>query len=297
MGASPYPLPQDPVSLLLKENPGRTAREIVAAKVAELQRQLYRAGAIGKQPPFCPDAMARALDIPVRDMVNEKLTFEACLMPLPGERWKILVNTTHRSASRRRFSIAHELVHTLFPEAEATAQYRLAKGRDPHRELEQLVDHGAAQLLMPPRLFSADVVRLGTSLNSVFALSHRYQVSLQAAALNMVSHAPDPCGVAFCSFAFRPSSASEGQPGERKKWRIERAFTSPEFPLYLYPGFSFGDNSPVERAARVGKPLGSSYRLRIKDGQIREFLLEARPLAHRRFEPPRVAVFMSPVKS
>jgi hypothetical protein len=255
MGVYFEDLPRDPVSLLLEENPGLNAEEIVSAKVTELQWKLFEAGAIGTEPPFNPYAMARALDIPIRTMDDPKLTFEACLVPFPGGRHKILLNSTNRSARRRRFSIAHELVHTLFPEADSTFQYRLATQRDPHQELERLVDFGAAQLLMPPKLFAADVRRLGLSVTTLLHLSERYQVSLQAAALNMAGLAPTPCAFAFCSFAFRPSSRPEGQGQEKKKWRIDRAFTSRDFPRYLYPGQSWGPDSVVERSAQVGSTL------------------------------------------
>jgi len=285
-------LPLDPVSLLLAENPGRSAKEIVAEKVADLQRTMYRAGAIGTTPPFSPDRIARQLGISVKNLEDKDLGFEACLLPLPGDRWKILVNTTGRSDNRRRFSLAHELVHTLFPEAETTAQFRLKKGFDPDQELENLVDFGAAQLLMPPKLFGRDLATKGASLDTLFFLSSKYQVSLQATALNMLDLSSNPQALVFCTYSFRPSSEPNGTKDEKKKWRVQRAFTSSNFPVFLYKGLSFPDTSLVERVARVGKPLTGMVAIKTDQSVEHGFFAQARTLNTPRFEPPTVLAFL-----
>jgi hypothetical protein len=67
-----------------------------------------------------------------------------------GSRGVILFNPT-RPRSRVGFSIAHEIVHTFFPNSMSGARFRsvCAPGSKQARELESLCDLGASELLMP----------------------------------------------------------------------------------------------------------------------------------------------------
>jgi Zn-dependent peptidase ImmA (M78 family) len=85
---------------------------------------------------------------------------------------------------RRRFTIAHELVHTAFPGFTHETRYRVDEHVGRHLRLrseeEFLCDHGAAALLMPAdavRDSFGDVVSLGT----IEALADQACVSLEAA--------------------------------------------------------------------------------------------------------------------
>src|SRR4051812_37269829 len=72
-------------------------------------------------PPFDPFALAKYLNIAVvpRDDINDART-----MPLPGGRLQVEYNP-HKPPLRVRFSVAHELAHTLFPDCRDRVRHRL----------------------------------------------------------------------------------------------------------------------------------------------------------------------------
>lgn len=97
---------------------------------------------------------------------------------------------------RRRFTVAHELVHTAFPGFERDRRYRVdedlgaavfARSRS---EEERLCDWGAALLLMPDELIWS--YRADQGLRAVEKLARDAKVSLEAAASRLVDNSPAP---------------------------------------------------------------------------------------------------------
>ncbi len=75
------------------------------------------------------------------------------LVPIDGGAWAILVNATH-SASRQRFTIAHELGHLLLhgytaPHADRGFKFRDARSSEGSAMEEIQANQFAAELLMP----------------------------------------------------------------------------------------------------------------------------------------------------
>src|SRR5258708_14284818 len=64
--------------------------------------------------------------------------------------WLLLYNP-NRLARRLLFTIAHEIIHTLFPNSVTGARFRTITNPDSREanELERLCDLGAAELVMP----------------------------------------------------------------------------------------------------------------------------------------------------
>jgi hypothetical protein len=79
-----------------------------------------------KGPPFDPFELARILNIPV---VPKQELPDARTVPA-GTKIRIEYNPT-RPPQRLRFSIAHEIAHTLFPDVADAARYRNSPTRGP----------------------------------------------------------------------------------------------------------------------------------------------------------------------
>src|SRR5687768_553340 len=118
----------------------------LAAKGDPVEAIIHRArtvvlGAIQegwKGPPYDPAALADLLGIKVSPS-HEIL--DARTIPLPGKRFEIEFNPA-RPKGRVRYSIAHEIAHTLFPDCADTIRHRHAEaGKD--WELKLLCNIGA----------------------------------------------------------------------------------------------------------------------------------------------------------
>lgn len=108
-----------------------------------------------------------------------------------------------QSPGRRRFSIAHELAHFHMPghkkarlQGVCTEENMRARGVDP-AQMEWEANDFAAELLMPRRLFAADVQNQPVSFQTVERLASEgmYNVSLTAAAWRIVELSREPCAL------------------------------------------------------------------------------------------------------
>ena len=98
-------------------------------------------------PPFDPIALAELLGI---DVVANASIRDAQTVPVPRGKVRIEFNP-NRPRGRTRYSVAHELAHTLFPDVAEKVRHRglhHGSGRDDW-QLEALCNIGAAELLMP----------------------------------------------------------------------------------------------------------------------------------------------------
>lgn len=126
-------------------------------------------------PPFDIFELANLLGFSV---IPCEAVSEARLVPLPNKSYQIEYNP-NQSRARIRFSIAHEIVHTFFPDCRERVRHRVA-----HREmegdewqLEMLCNIGAAELLMPMGSFP-EVGAAEFSIDHLLRLRERFQVQL-----------------------------------------------------------------------------------------------------------------------
>ncbi|MEX2197064.1 MAG: ImmA/IrrE family metallo-endopeptidase [Thermoleophilaceae bacterium] len=98
-------------------------------------------------PPFDPFELARLLGL---EVVPKDEFRDARTVPVGGGEVAIEYNPT-RPRHRLRFSIAHEIAHTLFPDVAKIARYRAnpAGGPPDGWQLELLCNVAAAEFLMP----------------------------------------------------------------------------------------------------------------------------------------------------
>ena len=278
----------DPIASLRAAHGGIAAELAVDQRVDALREELAALG-VDMTPPVDPGTIAAALGIEVHRVAAAEVGFDAALVETDDGRFSVLVNAASGSPARQRFTLAHEIVHTLVPADPGRPRFRRPEQRRrPDAAVERLIDRGAARLLMPPDQFRGDLDRAGLTPSGLLELADRYAVSREAAAVQAVIHWTRPAAVVFCEYAYRPSTP-ESSPGfERKAWRVQRGFASEGFPMYPHRGMAFPEGSAIDRAAVSGREITRVESLMSGRGNPVKVRIAARPLSRNVVPPPRV---------
>jgi len=178
----------DPVKIIVEK-----ARQVVLGALQE--------GWSG--PPFDPFRLAEYLKV---HTIPSSGVFDARTIPVGATRFQIEYNPD-KPRGRTRFSLAHELSHTLFPDCSEAIRNRLHSSeiRDDDWQLELLCNIAAAEFLMP----LGTGMRLepeAVTIDNLLRLQREYDVSTEALALRMASLTNDPCTIFV---AARSSDESE----------------------------------------------------------------------------------------
>jgi O-acetyl-ADP-ribose deacetylase (regulator of RNase III) len=154
-------------------------------------------------PPFDPFALAELQGI---DVLPSQAVVDAAIRADNRGRLRIDYNPDQPTA-RQRYSVAHELAHGLFPDVAKQARFRVAGKALPGDDwqLELLCNRAAAELLMPVGSI-AESVTGEIGIDEVLENRRRYQVSVEAVALRLVSLARSPL-LAFAAAPARSASA------------------------------------------------------------------------------------------
>ena len=163
--------------------------DVITQKARTIVFDAIQNGWVG--PPFDPFALAEHLKIAVvpREDIPEARTVPS------GSQVKIEFNP-NRPRGRVRYSICHEIAHTLFPDCNELVRNRLAheemQGDD--WQLEMLCNMAASELLMPigslPTLEAAHL-----TIDSILELRKKYEASTEAVLLRAVRITSEPCVV------------------------------------------------------------------------------------------------------
>lgn len=133
-------------------------------------------------PPFQIEEVASYLGYLVEYV--DGLSQDACIVSGPPAR--ILVST-QVARVRQRFSLAHEIVHTLFPDHGMVGQPAgWVYAFDAQSPVEQLCQIGASELLMPLASFRAAVFQEEIGWDLIARVAADFEVSLEAAARRLV---------------------------------------------------------------------------------------------------------------
>lgn len=180
-----------------------------------------------------------------------------------------------RPETRQRFSIAHEISHTFFPEystkewCRTDARYRNRDNPDDY--LEMLCDIGAAELLLPDPWFVSDSANIRDAIG-LTALATKYRASREAV-LRRVAETSSRCVAAvFFQWKLKPTQkgrignenqgnlfgfSAEQERQDALRLRIEYTIPSPSFQLeghYLPKDKSVESVGPLYAAASSGQP-------------------------------------------
>lgn len=149
-----------------------------------------------------------------------------------------------RPRVRQRFSIAHEIAHTLFPDCKETIRNRIM-----HRQasaddwqLEALCNIAAAEFLMPLGSMPEEL-RYG-DIDETLELRKQYQVSVEAIAIRTVQLATGPIAM------FSASRIESGQ--HEGRYKLDYAIESTRWADGLQPGDLISDESPIRGCSAIG---------------------------------------------
>lgn len=195
---------------VLKLAKGEDPIAVIERKARELTLRALDAGWSG--PPFNPTAIADLLQIPIE--ANASIP-DARIMP-KGSKLVIQFNPT-KPRARVRFSIAHELAHTLFPDVAQEVRNRGGNRAVPDDwQLEILCNLAAAEFVMPAGSMPSSDKLL--AIESLMNERKRFDVSAEAFLIRATKMTKEPV-VMFCASARH----SAGNPA---KYQIDYAISS-----------------------------------------------------------------------
>ena len=144
-------------------------------------------------PPFDMTELASLRGLKVATSTEFADDQDACVVP-----GQVLLNA-RKHRVRQRYSIAHEVGHTLFPDYEAKVRRegRLWRRDGDDSEFERLCQVAGAELLLPLDAFLDAVGRHGISLSGALALAKLFDASLEATVRRMVETADTPLVALF----------------------------------------------------------------------------------------------------
>jgi O-acetyl-ADP-ribose deacetylase (regulator of RNase III) len=148
-----------------------------------------------KGPPFNPLALAELLAIPTEARSD---IADARTVPVTKTSFRLEYNPL-RPHGRLRFSIAHEIAHTLFPDCADAVRHRGARVAGDDWQLEALCNIGAAELLMPSGSFT-ELAGEALSIENVLKLRKQFDVSVEACLIRLIKLSRKPIA-AFCASA------------------------------------------------------------------------------------------------
>lgn len=187
-----------------------------------------------------------------------------------------------RPETRQRFSVAHEISHTFFPDyttktwCRTDARYR---NRDnPDDVLEMLCDIGAAELLFGYRWFPGDAAAVISAVGLV-QLAAEYGASREATLRRYAEMSQEPVAAVFFTWKLKPTQKRVlGRPdqgnlfgidavGEARsalRLRVEYTIPSEAYSAvghFLPKDKSVENDGPLYEAAATGRPCDGDHHL------------------------------------
>jgi hypothetical protein len=185
-----------------------------------------------------------------------------------------------RPDTRQRFSMAHEISHTFFPDyttkrwCRTDARYR--DRTDPDDYLEMLCDIAAAELLFPRPWFSADAATVADA-SGLVRLAMTYHASREATIRRYAETCSESVAAVFLTWKLKPTQKAtvgrkdqgnlfgitpEEEVCEALRLRIEYTAVSAAFKAdghFLPKDKSVENDGPIYRAASTGNPAEGEY--------------------------------------
>jgi len=165
------------LALLKEAKNGETAEQIVRRKCRTIVASAKESGWEG--PPFCPFELASLLGAKIKAVTHD-IRAEARIFGKMGQ-----VFIEYRKdivlPERLRFSICHELAHTVFPDCYERVRHLNGAITTPdEKEFEHLCDIGAGEFLLPLEEFTKDLNAMPLTLEHVVFLKEAYLASIEA---------------------------------------------------------------------------------------------------------------------
>lgn len=205
-------------------------------------------------PPFDPLALAVLLGI--RTEARGDIP-DARLRPVDDDQLLLEYNPM-RPRGRLRFSIAHEVAHSLFSDCHEEVRHRNGStaSRTDNWQLEVLCNIGAAELLMPLGSFP-QLANSVPTIQQVAEIRKTFDVSVEACLIRSIKLATSP-SAAFCA-SFHPDDSV---------YRVDYVIPAPGWSCPIRPGQSFSNDGVISEASAIGYTSigdedisGDSYRI------------------------------------
>ncbi len=191
-------------------------------------------------PPFDPLALATLLGFEVD--ANSEVR-DARTVPAGKGRVRIEFNP-NRPRGRMRYSVAHEVAHTLFPDCADRVRNRMAhhelQGDD--WQLEALCNIAAAEFLMPLGSL-APRVEESLSIHAVLELQRQFDVSTEALMIRLAETSDLPVA-AFCASPVRAARATG--------YQLDYLIPSPAWAEPMPRGVRLPTDSVVQQCTAIG---------------------------------------------
>ena len=199
---------------------GRDPLEAITTDARNLVFRALESGWHG--PPFDPFVLAELLGI---ETVPTAEVLDARTVPFAGNRYRIEFNPD-RPRRRIRYSVFHEIAHTIFPDCGHVIRNRGVHtgGRSDDWQLEMLCNIAAAEFLLPTGALG-ESRNLRPSIDLVLELRWKYEASGEAALLRISRLTTEP-SLAFSCHRDRMSG----------RYVVEYGMPTGSSPLTLRPG-------------------------------------------------------------
>jgi len=220
--------------------------EVMQKRVREIVLNAIQEGWAG--PPFDPFGLAEYLSVPItpREDIQDART-----IPVGGRGLRIEFNP-NRPRGRMRFSVAHEIGHTLFPDCAETVRTRGLTEREDSWQLELLCNLAAAEILMPIGA-AVGLDREPVRIDNVLRLQREYDVSTEAICLRMIKLTAEPCTL-FAATRTSPALSAVAN------YRIDYSVPSRSTKFSITRGFKVSGDTVLSECTAIGFTAKGSER-------------------------------------
>lgn len=234
------PPPHESVEALLSEAyAGEDAAAVIRRKARSI---IQEARYLWKGPPYCPLALADIEGIIVRE-ATEDIRSDGRIFHLRDQVY--IEYAKGQCRERMRFTVAHELAHTLFPDC-FKRERRRSEAEKGERFFEKLCHLGASEFLFPVDDFTGDMGNAPLTAEQLISLAHRYDASIDATAHRMVDLCKFPVSVVFANY--RPCA------GKATTLSVRYAVSNEVFPFKVHPNYRINTKSVANAAHRDRLP-------------------------------------------
>lgn len=234
-------------------------------------------------PPYEPARLAERLGMAVRQ--NEDVA-DARLVPGGGGGKATIEYNPNRPQTRIRFSIAHEIAHTLFPDhAEKIRNRSYDTALNTDQEVETLCNMAAAEILMPVVAGSADNLgAIPLTMADIVHMRDKFGVSTEAMMIRLAS-ITDHHAIIFC--------AARNSDARGSSYTVEYVLNSRSATPLLKPGTSLQGMGVLSECTAVGYTTHTRREKMPGTGEIRRVECIGVP-PHRGKVYPRVMGIVRP---
>ncbi len=211
--------------------------ELITQKARDEVLRAIQAGWQG--PPFDPFRLAELFGIPT---IPREDVLDARIISTGSHKLQIEFNP-NRSRGRLRFSVAHEIAHTLFQDCFESVRNRELHTRisEDDWQLELLCNIAAAEFLMP--VGNEIDSRTPINIDNILRLQKEFDVSTEAISIRLAKITNEPCTIFAAARILDEESATS--------YRTDYSIRSRASKLELLRGIEF-QNTILSQCTAVG---------------------------------------------